>query len=83
MQPIDTRTNLTLADLQDIWMSLSVKEPCWRPFAEPADLIRRRLEVLEQESKPLDSDLNLFVDSTIVWATELQKLVGQNNGFVQ
>lgn len=45
-----------------------------------ADLIRRRLEILEDEQKPLNEDLKKFAQSSIVWVNELKKLFDPNIG---
>lgn len=45
-----------------------------------ADLLRRRLEVLEAEPKPLSADLSEFVQTGIVWANELRKLIDPRTG---
>lgn len=45
-----------------------------------ADLLRRRLEILESEPKPLSADLKRFVQTGIVWANELRKLVDPRTG---
>ncbi len=45
-----------------------------------ADLIRRRLEILQDERKPLSDDMKKFAQSTIVWVNELKKLFDPNTG---
>ncbi|MBS1955155.1 MAG: hypothetical protein JST89_13290 [Cyanobacteria bacterium SZAS-4] len=45
-----------------------------------ADLLRRRLEILEAEPKPLSSDLSKFVQTGIIWANELKKLIDPRTG---
>lgn len=45
-----------------------------------ADLLRRRLEILEIERKPLDASMRSFVKTTLIWARELHKLMDETSG---
>ncbi len=43
-----------------------------------ADLLKRRIEILDEEPKPLSKDMKEFVQTAIIWANELEKLIDQN-----
>jgi len=45
-----------------------------------ADLLRRRMEIIESEPKPLDKNLKGFVQTAILWANELSKLIEPQTG---
>ena len=45
-----------------------------------ADLLRRRLEILENERLPLDVTMRQFVQTAITWARELQNLMDKTTG---
>lgn len=47
-----------------------------------ADLLRRRLEILENEKPPLDENMKSFVKTALVWANELKKLIDKTTGYI-
>ncbi len=45
-----------------------------------ADLLRLRLDILSTEKSPISDDMKPFIQSTVIWANELLKLIDARTG---